>query len=120
MIEVLVTDIPMPGLNGLDLATLVSEQRPGIGVVFITGNAEGALGRDGEVIAAGALVAKPFTAEALSRAVGRAVDDGRAGFKHDWRKVSVQARSGARKGRKTRASAPLIVTRTAVSGLSPR
>jgi PAS domain S-box-containing protein len=120
MIEVVVTDIAMPGLNGLDLATLVSEQRPGIGVVFITGNAEGALGRDGEVIAAGALVAKPFTAEDLSRAVGRAVDDGRAGFKHDWRKVSVQARSGARKGRKTRASAPLIVTRTAVSGLSPR
>ena len=76
-IDALVTDIVMPGMNGLDLAARITERRPGIGVVFMSGNADGVLDRDRELRAAGAFVAKPFTSEALSRAVDLAVRAGR-------------------------------------------
>jgi two-component system cell cycle sensor histidine kinase/response regulator CckA len=42
-IDALVTDIVMPGMNGLDLAARIAEQMPGIGVVFISGNADGVI-----------------------------------------------------------------------------
>jgi two-component system cell cycle sensor histidine kinase/response regulator CckA len=76
-IDALVTDIVMPGMNGLDLATQITERRPGIGVVFVSGNADGILDRDSEIRRAGAFVAKLFTAEVLSRAVGHAMEGGR-------------------------------------------
>ena len=72
-IDALVTDIVMPGMNGLDLAARIAEQSPGIGVVFISGNPDGVLDRDKELRSAGAFVAKPFTAEVLRRAVDSAV-----------------------------------------------
>lgn len=40
-IDVLLTDIVMPGLRGPDLAKQVSELRPGIHVIYISGYAEG-------------------------------------------------------------------------------
>jgi PAS domain S-box-containing protein len=76
-IDALVTDIVMPGMNGLDLAARIAEQEPGIGVVFISGNADGVLGRDAELRAAGTFLAKPFTSDALRRAVGGAVERSR-------------------------------------------
>ena len=82
-IDVMVTDIHMPGLNGLDLAVRVGAQRPGIGVVFISGNAEETLGREDELSAAGEFLAKPFTKESLGRAVARAVERGRTGCRRD-------------------------------------
>jgi PAS domain S-box-containing protein len=73
-IDALVTDIVMPGMNGLDLAARIVEQEPDIGVVFISGNADGVLGRDAELRAAGTFLAKPFTSDALRRAVAGAVE----------------------------------------------
>jgi PAS domain S-box-containing protein len=108
MIDVLVTDIAMPGLNGLDLAAMVVQRRPGTGVVFISGDAEVTPGRAGEVREAGALVTKPFTAEALSRAVGQALDVGRAALRRDPPKVSARVRL----------LAPSVVSKAA-RGLSP-
>ena len=73
-IDVLVTDLVMPGLHGPELAARVCENRPGIGVVFISGFAEDALERGNELRAAGQFLAKPFSMEALNKAVGRAAD----------------------------------------------
>jgi PAS domain S-box-containing protein len=75
-IEVLVTDIVMPGMHGNELAVLIRKTRPGIGIVLMSGYTDHDLGQDtelGEV----EFLNKPFTAAALSSAVGRAVDTAR-------------------------------------------
>ena len=76
-VDVLVTDIVMPGLNGLDMAARVRMQRPRIQVVFMSGNSDLALGRDRE-LSAGIFVSKPFTADEINKAVARAAEVGRS------------------------------------------
>jgi two-component system cell cycle sensor histidine kinase/response regulator CckA len=76
-VDVLVTDIVMPGLNGLDMAARVRMHRPRIQVVFISGNSDLALGRERELSAA-IFVSKPFTADELTKAVARAAEEGRS------------------------------------------
>ena len=72
-IGVIVTDIIMPGTHGPALAAQIREQRPNIGVVFMSGYAEEAVSERGEIAVHGEFLAKPFTAEALVAAIGRAV-----------------------------------------------
>ena len=71
-LDVLLTDIVMPGAHGPELAAAIRKQRPGIGVVFMSGYAEGVPGRGGELRASGEFLPKPFSVSALNRAVGRA------------------------------------------------
>ena len=71
-IDVLVTDIVMPGVHGPELATRIREQRPRIGLVFMSGYAQDALGHGSELSASGEFLPKPFTIDSLSRAVARA------------------------------------------------
>ena len=78
-IDVLLTDVVMPDVHGPELAALIRAQRPGIGVVFMSGYADDDLGRDPELTASSEILPKPFNVEALSRAVGRAADAGRRG-----------------------------------------
>jgi two-component system cell cycle sensor histidine kinase/response regulator CckA len=72
-IEVLVTDIVMPGMHGNELAMEIRKARPNIGIVLISGYTDHALGR-GTELGEVEFLSKPFTIAALSRAVGRAVD----------------------------------------------
>jgi len=67
--DLLVTDLRMPGLGGLDLARRLRSVRPGLPVVLVTGFADG-LGDD-EARAAGlcAVVRKPWRPEAFARVV---------------------------------------------------
>ena len=78
-IDVMLTDLVMPGVHGPELATQIRMQRPAIGVVFMSGYADDDLGRDPELTASSEILPKPFNVEALSRAVGRAADAGRRG-----------------------------------------
>jgi two-component system cell cycle sensor histidine kinase/response regulator CckA len=71
-IDVLLTDVVMPGMHGPELAYRVRDERPGIGILFTSGYAEDAVARGGEFETPGAFLPKPFTADALIRAVGRA------------------------------------------------
>jgi two-component system cell cycle sensor histidine kinase/response regulator CckA len=73
-IDVLLTDVVMPGVHGPELAARIQASRPGIGVVFMSGYAEVDLDRGPKHSAAGEILPKPFTLEALSRAVSRALD----------------------------------------------
>jgi PAS domain S-box-containing protein len=77
-IEVLVSDIVMPGMHGHELAALIRETRPGIGIVLMSGYTDHVLGRDTE-LGVVEFLNKPFTAAALSQAVGRAIDAARDG-----------------------------------------
>jgi two-component system cell cycle sensor histidine kinase/response regulator CckA len=78
-IDVLLTDLAMPGVHGPELAARIRARRPAIGVVFMSGYADDDLGRDPELTASSEILPKPFNVEALSRAVGRAADAGRRG-----------------------------------------
>ena len=75
-IDLLVTDIVMPGMNGGELAQNLRVMIPGLRVLLMSGYTE-------EVISAGgttgsAFVAKPFTPQALLRAVDQILADGAA------------------------------------------
>ncbi len=68
-VDVLVSDVNLPGLSGPELAEAVRMRRPGIGVVFATGDSEVALVPwDPQAI----LLPKPYGVEALRSAVVRA------------------------------------------------
>jgi two-component system cell cycle sensor histidine kinase/response regulator CckA len=81
-IDVLVTDISMPGISGTVLAARIKETRPGIGVVFVSGSGNSAVVPGaGRVGVSGEFLPKPFGMEALGRAVARAANAGRKAAK---------------------------------------
>lgn len=70
--ELLVTDLAMPGMNGLELARRARLRRPGLGVLLVTGFAGEATERDlAEVRAGGpfAILRKPVTVEQIAAAI---------------------------------------------------
>ena len=69
-VDLLVSDVVMPGMRGPDLAARLAEARPGIPVVLMSGYADHDL-----ALGAGtpAFLAKPFTPEALLETVARAL-----------------------------------------------
>jgi two-component system cell cycle sensor histidine kinase/response regulator CckA len=77
-IDVLVTDLVMPGIHGTELAARIIAQRPDIGVVFVSGYDEAAVGRGSQIALVGDFLSKPFTVDALRRAVDRAGDRARS------------------------------------------
>jgi signal transduction histidine kinase/ActR/RegA family two-component response regulator len=72
--RLVVSDVLMPGVNGLDLARQLNERHPDVRVLFISGQ----LPLDGPAADAGGgafdLLAKPFRPETLLRAVRAALD----------------------------------------------
>lgn len=66
-VDLLVTDVGLPGLNGRQLADAARERRPGLPVLFITGYAGVAL--DGGLPPGMAAITKPFTHAALTERV---------------------------------------------------
>jgi CheY-like chemotaxis protein len=71
-IDLLLTDVVMPGLRGHEVARLVSASRPEIKILYMSGYAEETLvGRDS--IPENALIEKPFAVDALGRRVREAL-----------------------------------------------
>ena len=68
-IDLLVSDLVMPGLGGQGLAARLSAARPGLRVLFITGYAVEAVERQGQLPAGHGLLEKPFTADQLAHKV---------------------------------------------------
>jgi two-component system cell cycle sensor histidine kinase/response regulator CckA len=68
-LDLLVTDVVMPGMGGPALAEQLVALQPGLRVLYISGYAEEAIRRHGELPAGGALLEKPFTADQLARRV---------------------------------------------------
>ena len=65
-IDLLVTDIVMPGINGRELAERVTAVRPGIKVLYMTGYTDQAIVRSGALNRGGVLLQKPFTLATLA------------------------------------------------------
>jgi two-component system cell cycle sensor histidine kinase/response regulator CckA len=72
-VDLLVTDIVMPGMSGPALAERLVAGWPHLKVLYITGYAEEAIERQGALPAGGALLEKPFTAQQLADRVRQAL-----------------------------------------------
>jgi DNA-binding NtrC family response regulator len=68
-IDVLITDVGLPGLNGRQLADYARERRPDLRVLFMTGYAEGAAVRSEFLDPGMALIAKPFSIDAFAATI---------------------------------------------------
>ncbi len=73
-IDLLVTDVVMPGMGGPELATRLQALRPNLPVVFLTGYSADLAARPNLAALQGPLVPKPFDRHELSSAVRRALD----------------------------------------------
>ena len=76
-IDLLLTDVIMPGMNGRELARRLAPARPAMRVLYMSGYADAAMSQQGILPPGTAFVSKPFTPEVLARKV-REVLDGRA------------------------------------------
>lgn len=65
-IDLLISDVGLPGMNGRQLAELARQERPDLKVLFITGYAENAAVRGGFLAPGMEMVAKPFALDALA------------------------------------------------------
>ena len=72
-IDLLLTDVVMPGMSGPALAQRLIGQHPSLRVLYMSGYAEEAIERQGSLPAGGELLDKPFTADQLARRVREAI-----------------------------------------------
>jgi CheY-like chemotaxis protein len=68
LIDLLFTDVVMPGLDGVELARRARQQRPGLKVLFTSGYAA-------DVIPAGRLLKKPYRPQQLTGEVSEMLGD---------------------------------------------
>jgi signal transduction histidine kinase len=75
-IDLMISDVGLPGMNGRELAETARAHRPELPILFITGYAENAAIRSGFLAANMSMVAKPFSLDDLAAKVGQMVGAG--------------------------------------------
>jgi two-component system cell cycle sensor histidine kinase/response regulator CckA len=68
-IDLLITDMVMPGMTGQELASRLKEQRPGLRMLYMSGYSERAAAESMQADPSARLLAKPFSRSALLRTV---------------------------------------------------
>ena len=68
-IDLLISDVGLPGMNGRQLAEISRQYRPELNVLFITGYAQHATARSGFLESGMQLITKPFTFDVLTAKV---------------------------------------------------
>jgi DNA-binding NtrC family response regulator len=67
--DVVVTDLVMPGMSGVEVAKRIAGERPGIRTLYISGYSDEALGSRGVFMTDTMLLQKPFDPSTLLRRV---------------------------------------------------
>jgi two-component system, cell cycle sensor histidine kinase and response regulator CckA len=73
-IDLLITDIVLPGMNGLELAERMRARMPGLHMLFVSGYADEAAFKSQIAATGAAFLPKPFSRDALARKVREVLD----------------------------------------------
>jgi PAS domain S-box-containing protein len=73
-LDLLVTDVVMPGMGGLELSQRIRQTKPALKVLFVSGYTDDAMVRHGVMAAEVDLLQKPFGASGLARKVRQVLD----------------------------------------------
>lgn len=73
-IQLILTDVVMPGMSGPALIQLLLERRPGLKVIYMSGYTDEAIVQHGVLKPGIAFVHKPFTANAMARKLRETLD----------------------------------------------
>jgi two-component system, cell cycle sensor histidine kinase and response regulator CckA len=68
-VQMLLTDVVMPGMSGRDVAARLASTRPGLRILYMSGHTDKGIVHDGILEPGIEFLAKPFTAETLLAAV---------------------------------------------------
>jgi PAS domain S-box-containing protein len=74
VLHLLLTDVIMPGMNGRELAQRISEIRPNVKVLYMSGYTENVIGHNGMLDAGVRLLQKPFNLRDLKSKVREVLD----------------------------------------------
>ena len=74
-LDLVLSDVVMPEMSGVELAGQLAKLHPGTPMLFMSGYAQGAVEEQGLVDVARRLLSKPFTARELALHVRKALDD---------------------------------------------
>ena len=74
-VDLVVTDLVMPGLNGRGLVEQLRVHEPGLAVLYVSGHADQLVGEMQSHVGDGPVIAKPFTPAQLARAVRQTLND---------------------------------------------
>jgi CheY-like chemotaxis protein len=74
-LDLLVTDVGLPGMNGRQLAEIARQTRPGLRVLFMTGYAENATMRSGFLDEGMQMVTKPFALDQMAVRIRQMIED---------------------------------------------
>jgi len=74
VIHLLLTDVIMPGMNGRELAQRISEIRPNVKILYMSGYTENVIGQNGTLDAGVRLLQKPFNLRDLKSKVREVLD----------------------------------------------
>jgi DNA-binding response OmpR family regulator len=69
IIELVITDVVMPGMSGRELADQLVAIRPEVKVLYLSGYTEDTIVSEGTIESGKAFLQKPFTLQGLSRKV---------------------------------------------------
>ena len=72
-VQLLVTDVVMPGMSGREVAIKLAAVQPGLRVLYMSGHTDKGIVHDGVLEPDIEFLAKPFTSEALLAAVDKAM-----------------------------------------------
>ena len=74
-VDLLFTDVVMPGMSGRELAEQATQLRPGLKVLYTSGYAEDAIVHQGRLDAGVHLLSKPYRREEMARRIREALED---------------------------------------------
>ena len=74
-IDVLLTDVVMPGASGPELTRELIERRPSLKVIYMSGYTEDAIVHHGVLAPGIAFVHKPFTSQTLGRKIRQVLEE---------------------------------------------